>query len=77
MLRFGYEAVRLLTAAKGPSKIVMMRIAIATDAWHPQVNSVVRTLGQTVIQLKDLGHDVRFITPLDFKTYPCPTYPSI
>src|SRR5215475_658774 len=54
-----------------------MRIAIVTDAWHPQINGVVRTLGQTAVHLKDLGHDVLFITPQDFRTYPCPTYPSI
>jgi len=54
-----------------------MRIAIVTDAWHPQINGVVRTLGQTAGHLKDLGHDVLFITPQDFRTYPCPTYPSI
>jgi glycosyltransferase involved in cell wall biosynthesis len=54
-----------------------MRIAIATDAWQPQINGVVRTLAQTATHLKELGHDVRFVTPLDFRTYPCPTYPSI
>ena len=54
-----------------------MRIAIATDAWHPQINGVVRTLGQTATHLKELGHEVLFISPLDFRTYPCPTYPSI
>lgn len=54
-----------------------MRIAIATDAWQPQINGVVRTLGQTATHLKELGHEVRLITPLDFTTYPCPTYPSI
>lgn len=54
-----------------------MRIAIATDAWQPQINGVVRTLGQTAMHLKELGHEVGLITPLDFTTYPCPTYPSI
>ena len=54
-----------------------MRIAVATDAWLPQINGVVRTLGHTAAHLKDLGHDTLFLTPLDFKTYPCPTYPSI
>jgi glycosyltransferase involved in cell wall biosynthesis len=54
-----------------------MRIAVATDAWHPQVNGVVRTLGQTAAYLIEFGHEVRFITPQDFTTYPCPTYPSI
>jgi glycosyltransferase involved in cell wall biosynthesis len=54
-----------------------MRISIATDAWLPQINGVVRTLGHTADQLRQLGHDARFITPQDFRTYPCPTYPSI
>lgn len=54
-----------------------MRILIATDAWHPQVNGVVRTLGQTAHHLKELGHEVQFITPQTFTTYPCPTYPAI
>lgn len=54
-----------------------MRICVATDAWQPQINGVVRTLGQTAKHLRELGHEVRFITPQDFTTYPCPTYPSI
>src|SRR5262245_65809696 len=54
-----------------------MRIAIVTDALHPQVNGVVRTLGQTGQHLQKLGHQVLFITPENFLTYPCPTYPSI
>lgn len=54
-----------------------MKIAVATDAWHPQVNGVVRTLGQTAKYLAEIGHDVQFITPQSFTTYPCPTYPSI
>ena len=54
-----------------------MRIAIVTDAWHPQINGVVRTLGHTGQHLQNLGHEVLFITPEKFLTYPCPTYPSI
>lgn len=54
-----------------------MRIAVATDAWYPQINGVVRTLGETAKFLKELGHEVQFITPNGFTTYPCPTYPSI
>ncbi len=54
-----------------------MKIAVATDAWLPQINGVVRTLGHTAEQLRQLGHAVLFITPQDFRTYPCPTYPSI
>ncbi|MCK6452435.1 MAG: glycosyltransferase family 1 protein [Alphaproteobacteria bacterium] len=54
-----------------------MRIAIVTDAWTPQVNGVVRTLTQTKGELERLGHAVDMITPLDFRTLPCPTYPEI
>lgn len=54
-----------------------MRILIATDAWHPQVNGVVRTLEATERQLRALGHDVAFLTPEGFRTIPLPSYPSI
>ncbi|HBR48448.1 MAG TPA: alpha-mannosyltransferase [Nitrospira sp.] len=54
-----------------------MRISIVTDAWHPQVNGVVRTLSQTAKYGRELGHEIQFITPESFSTYPCPTYPSI
>jgi glycosyltransferase involved in cell wall biosynthesis len=54
-----------------------MRITVATDAWQPQVNGVVRTLGHTAKHLKELGHEVQVITPQGFTTFPCPTYPSI
>ncbi len=54
-----------------------MKIAVITDAWEPQVNGVVRTLQQTRTHLGKLGHETRFVTPLDFATFPCPTYPSI
>jgi glycosyltransferase involved in cell wall biosynthesis len=54
-----------------------MRITIVTDAWAPQVNGVVRTLGATRRELQALGHDVTMITPASFATLPCPTYPEI
>ena len=54
-----------------------MNIVIATDAWRPQVNGVVRTYENVSEELIKMGHDVRFITPDDFTTIPCPTYPSI
>ena len=55
----------------------MMKIMIVTDAWEPQVNGVVRTLKQTMHELKKMGHVIEMITPLEFKTIPCPTYPDI
>ena len=54
-----------------------MRIALASDAWHPQVNGVVRSLSTTVEGLRHLGHDVEVIEPSRFWTLPCPTYPEI
>jgi glycosyltransferase involved in cell wall biosynthesis len=54
-----------------------MRIAIATDAWIPQVNGVVRTLSMTVQLLKARGHEVSLITPDQFMTIPMPGYNQI
>jgi glycosyltransferase involved in cell wall biosynthesis len=54
-----------------------MRIAIATDAWTPQVNGVVRTLSTTVNALIERGHDVELITPQQFFTLPMPGYSEI
>ncbi len=55
----------------------MLRILLVTDAWEPQVNGVVRTLKTTARELTSMGHEVRFLTPLEFRTLPCPTYPEI
>jgi glycosyltransferase involved in cell wall biosynthesis len=54
-----------------------MRIMIVTDAWLPQTNGVVRTLAQTSEWLGRFGHEVRMLTPLDFRSIACPTYPEI
>ncbi|RFA26811.1 alpha-mannosyltransferase [Alkalilimnicola ehrlichii] len=54
-----------------------MRIVIVTDAWHPQVNGVVTTLSKVGAALAEKGHSVRYVTPADFRTVPCPTYPEI
>lgn len=54
-----------------------MRIVLVTDAWKPQLNGVVRTLGILKSQLEGLGHQPTYITPELFRTIPCPTYPEI
>ena len=54
-----------------------MRIMIVTDAWFPQTNGVVRTLSQTAEWLGRFGHQVRMVTPRDFRSVACPTYPEI
>ncbi len=54
-----------------------MRLLIVTDAWFPQVNGVVRTLSTMVEQLRARGDIVETVTPADFRSTPCPTYPEI
>ncbi len=54
-----------------------MKIMIVTDAWSPQVNGVVRTLTTTRREMEAMGHDVDLLSPLEFRTLPCPTYPDI
>ncbi len=54
-----------------------MRIMIVTDAWSPQTNGVVRTLSQTADWLRRFGHEVKMLTPGDFRSIACPTYPEI
>lgn len=54
-----------------------MKIAIVSDAWHPQINGVVMTLTHTRSQLERFGHEVLVVNPNDFRTVPCPSYPEI
>lgn len=54
-----------------------MKILVATDAWHPQVNGVVRTLGHVAREARDLGAEVDFLSPDAFWTLPMPSYPEI
>lgn len=55
----------------------MKRIALVTDAWHPQINGVVTTLGHTVKNLQHLGFRVETFSPSRFRSIPCPSYPEI
>jgi glycosyltransferase involved in cell wall biosynthesis len=55
----------------------MMRVLVATDAWHPQVNGVVRTLSTLAATAPRLGADVSFLTHEGFRTFPLPTYADI
>lgn len=54
-----------------------MRVLIATDAWHPQVNGVVRTLTSLARTAKSLGADVEFLSPDGFPSIRVPTYPGL
>jgi glycosyltransferase involved in cell wall biosynthesis len=54
-----------------------LRIALITDAWHPQINGVVTTLTNTIEALHRLGHTVELFAPERFRTWPCPGYPDV
>src|SRR5258705_2404966 len=54
-----------------------MPILIATDAWHPQVNGVVRTLTSLARGAAGLGVDVEFLAPDGFPSVGVPTYPGL
>ena len=54
-----------------------MRILVATDAWHPQVNGVVRTLATVAETVTSLGVDIGFLTPQSFATMALPSYPDL
>ena len=55
----------------------MTSILIVTDAWRPQVNGVVRSLECTARELTAMGVRVEILSPQEFLTVPCPTYPEI
>lgn len=54
-----------------------MKLALITDAWHPQINGVVTTLQELVLALAPLGVEVQVIHPGLFKSKPCPGYKGI
>jgi len=54
-----------------------MKVLVATDAWRPQVNGVVRTLGSLARAAAKLGVEIDFLSPEGFWTFPVPTYPGL
>jgi glycosyltransferase involved in cell wall biosynthesis len=50
---------------------------IATDAWRPQVNGVVKTLEATIADLARRGVETEVISPDMFPNMPMPAYPEI
>ncbi|MFZ0609855.1 MAG: glycosyltransferase, partial [Xanthobacteraceae bacterium] len=54
-----------------------MKVLVATDAWRPQVNGVVRTLGSLARAAAKLGVEIEFLSPEGFWTFPVPTYPGL
>jgi glycosyltransferase involved in cell wall biosynthesis len=55
-----------------------MKILIVSDAWHPQLNGVVRTYEYLGEELVKDGHEVKVIGPADFPVkIPMPGYAEI
>ena len=54
-----------------------MRILIATDAWHPQINGVVRTLSSCKRELEAMGDTVHVVSPQGRRTLGLPSYKEI
>jgi glycosyltransferase involved in cell wall biosynthesis len=55
----------------------IMKVLIATDAWRPQVNGVVRTLSALARAAAKIGVEIEFLSPDGFWTFPVPTYPGL
>lgn len=53
------------------------RVLLATDAWRPQVNGVVRCWESVVAELAGMGHEVHVLHPGLFRTVAAPRYPEI
>ncbi|WP_427184266.1 glycosyltransferase family 4 protein [Bordetella bronchialis] len=54
-----------------------MLIALVTDAWHPQVNGVVRTWTTMLKILRGWGHEVIVVSPEGSRTVPAPSEPDL
>ncbi|WP_185984083.1 glycosyltransferase family 4 protein [Aureimonas mangrovi] len=54
-----------------------MKILIASDAWMPQINGVVRVFETTAKLLEAMGHTVEVVGPDRFRTMPAPGYPEV
>ncbi len=66
------------TPAAGKAKAAgAMRLLLATDAWYPQVNGVVRSIERMVDEAPGQGAEIALITPQDFHSVPLPIYPEI
>lgn len=55
----------------------MTRILIVTDAWHPQVSGVVRTVEHTAHVLREWGYAVEILEPTGLPQVAVPFYPEI
>src|SRR5207244_3902631 len=75
--RFLPNAIRSTGPRRTQGPPSLMRVLVATDAWHPQVNGVVRTLTSLAPSARRLGVTIDFLTPEGFPSFPIPTYPGL
>jgi glycosyltransferase involved in cell wall biosynthesis len=75
--QFSSHAIRKCEDCAGSNESTAMKVLVATDAWRPQVNGVVRTLGSLARAAAKLGVEVEFLSPDGFWTFPVPTYPGL
>ncbi|MFJ5369185.1 glycosyltransferase family 4 protein [Bosea sp. CER48] len=54
-----------------------MRVLVATDAWRPQINGVVRSLERMIAAAPDFGATAQALTPEGFHQIGLPSYPDI
>ncbi len=64
--------LRVASRPKSPS-----RLLVVSDAWHPQVNGVVRTLEWLAREAVNHGIELEMLTPDQFRSVGAPTYPEI
>src|SRR5262249_42060974 len=64
------------SASEAPPLAV--KVMLVTDAWEPQVNGVVRTLANTMRELKEMGCEIEVVSPADYpNSVPLITYSEI
>ena len=71
------HAIRNCGSGRTAAESGAMKVLVATDAWRPQVNGVVRTLGSLARAAGKLGVEIEFLSPEGFWTFPVPTYPGL
>lgn len=70
-----FDAIERIDSSRAAFRV--RSVAIVSDAWFPQMNGVVRTLSTTVELLRAQGCEVTVISPDQYPSLPCPTYPEI
>lgn len=66
-----------MSASVAASDIGITRLALVTDAWHPQINGVVTTLSRLVRHLRERGTEVLVVSGEDGPSFQLPTYPDV